>query len=191
MLPDTSISNDKFCTMLDACLNDCEYFTLTRSSYTYEEGYIESVKQVRGNKIIVVDLKAEFSDFLLNDYDTRNWYGYLMPRFLNDGFFLNVSVYRFNNITKSKIKNTFPNIFLRDENHVFLYEDICFFENGKLLLGTVSHAAACTIYPTSEAQLLKFKELASWNEIPYHNFEHLRLSILLELLDQHQQDKKE
>ena len=93
-----------------------------------------------------------------------------------------ISIYKANEASKKIILKYSNNIYFTNyENSIdqttgFVADDICFFHKDKLLLGTVSHAEICHIYPPSDEVLELFLENASWQEIDYLPEEFIELN---------------
>ena len=56
-----------------------------------------------------------------------------------------------------------------------LPEDLCFFINDRLLLGTVSHEYLCYAYPPTDEIEKKFMKLGNWVKVDYCESEHIQL----------------
>ena len=55
-------------------------------------------------------------------------------------------------------------------------EDLCFFRNGTLLLGTVSHERICMAYPEDNELAQRFRDaICGWGEADDLEQEHIML----------------
>ena len=98
------------------------------------------------------------------------WYGY--PR-LNGS--MSQFIYPADSETKKILLDCYSDIFLKDaakwkrykplwnvNKHAALLEDICFWNRGKMLLGTVSHEFICSTNDIDEEFSMKLSGIASW-----------------------------
>lgn len=91
-------------------------------------------------------LRDRLRPYFVKKFQTYDWYGW------NDSD-MEIFVYRCCDETKAILHALCPEIFIRpaeDRFHRLQYpefEDLCFYRNGRLLLGTVSHEYMCSIYP--------------------------------------------
>jgi hypothetical protein len=58
-----------------------------------------------------------------------------------------------------------------------LPEDLCFFMQNELLLGTISHEGICYAYPPSEQISDSLKKLGDWQEVDYIKEEHITINV--------------
>lgn len=82
-----------------------------------------------------------------------------------------INIYPLNEQTKELLQKHYFGLFLDDwgkdgKRWIPSLEDICFFRNGKLLLGTVSHEHICAAYPEDDKALAqRFKDaVPGWEE---------------------------
>ncbi len=88
------------------------------------------------------------------------------------GFNLKVYVYEASLKANSVLKKYYSKIFLEGCKYP---EDLCFFHEKKLLLGTVSHEKICYLYPIDKAMESRFQQLGLWKEKKYLQEEHITL----------------
>ena len=98
------------------------------------------------------------------------WYGYTR---LNGS--MTQFIYSADSETKKILLDCYSDIFLKDaakwkrykplwnvNKHAALLEDICFWNRGKMLLGTISHEFICSTNDIDEEFSMKLLKIASW-----------------------------
>lgn len=162
-LTSENIRGERFKNVIDICFKYSTFFSLTTNFDAIENSF---------SKKLVNDLNY----FLLKNFKTDHWHCYYI---LDKSKPLNISIYKSNEKTKQILIDSCNNIYLEIDKGGFIAEDICFFSNNELLLGTVSHANICHIYPSSENILKSFLNLEhiSWKEVDYLESEHIKLII--------------
>lgn len=120
--------------VLKLCFDYADRFTMTYSQFP----------MLDVNRFAVKSLYPYYE----YGFKTSKWFGYEMEE--NDP--LRVKVYSVCDETrKLAIENTesiFEPFAANEQNQSI--EDICFFRNGKLLFGTISHESVCVFYPPDE-----------------------------------------
>lgn|GEM_PF-5316638 len=103
-----------------------------------------------------------------------DWYcNYDMSQYYMDDvaeYRIEVQVYPSNSTTLDIIKSTCGNIYLFSHWLIPHGEDLCFFKDGQLFMGTVSHERICGIYPLTKAMSQKLQMYGEW-EYSTHNFD--------------------
>ena len=98
------------------------------------------------------------------------WYGY--PR-LNGS--MSQFIYPADSETKKILLDCYSDIFLKDtakrksykplwkiNKHAALFKDMCFWNRGKMLLGTISHEFICSTNNICEEFSMRLLKIASW-----------------------------
>ena len=76
-----------------------------------------------------------------------------------------VDVFHFNEMTAKIILSTYSDLYLGYySNCEWMPEDICFFWNDKLWLGTVSHECWCTVFTQGKKKKKELKHFGEWDE---------------------------
>ena len=88
-------------------------------------------------------LRHQLEPYLLHTVNTQHWFSYYVPA----GYEIKVNLYRSCEETSRILARLYPQLLGRSRESVTNLEDICFFQNGKLFLGTVSHEYICYAYP--------------------------------------------
>ena len=127
------IKNRKYLDALfDICFANSDVFSIT---YVSDQ-----------NKSIL--LQNRLKPFILGEIVTTQWFCYRVTK-KNQ---LHISLYRSNKTTRDIMKKYYPGIFCSDWMGESISwdqnaEDVCFFKNEKLILGTVSHERICLVFP--------------------------------------------
>ena len=122
-------------------------------------------------------LERALKPFLLHQMDTMRWFCYYVPDYNK----LHMKIYPLNEQTKQILRTHYLGLFLDDwarkgQDWNPSLENICFFRNGKLLLGTVSHEHICVVYPEDEALAQRFKDaVPGWEESDRYAKEQITL----------------
>jgi hypothetical protein len=134
---------DSFKTILDLCFQRCEYFSLTHNRWLNTNDTLET----------------ELKPYLYSEMLTTSWFA----SYTTEANPLKRSIYPANYVVKAIIIKYYGGFFLesiqgksRDWNQTV--EDLCFFSNDELILGTVAHEYICRVYPPDkdfEAQILE------------------------------------
>lgn len=160
-LLDKNITNPNFKMIIDLCFEKSSYISFTK--------YYSSIESEQSK-----NFDLEINNYLVNKIKTTHWYCYYM---LDDSRPLEVSVYKADQKVKDILLNTFNNIFLIGNKKPRIAEDLCFFSNDELLLGTVSHERACHIFPQNNQTLNSFLNIANWEETEFLEKELIKLNV--------------
>ncbi len=155
--PSGGIRDRNFESFLDICFDYSDAVSFSKinlSGYEEYKSMTELMLEPRLVKRIIAD----------------KWYGY--PR-LNGG--MTQFIYPADSETKKIILDCYSDIFLKDatkwkrykplwkiNKHAALFEDMCFWNHGKVLLGTVSHEFICSTNNICEEFSMRLLKLASW-----------------------------
>lgn len=152
---ESNLEGEKYRQLINVCFNLSTYFSLTKRDYHIRNSVYKKFSN---------DVASSYMDTIL----TWNWFAY---HFYGSEP-LEVCLYHANNQMKNVILRNFDNLYQlqvsmngRSRNVKNLPEDLCFFRGDKLLLGTVSHASICFVYPPNEEIANQFKTLGDWEEV--------------------------
>lgn len=135
------IKNRKYLDALfDICFANSDAFSLT---------YVNAPQKS-------ITLQNKLKTFILGEIVTTKWFCYQVTE-KNQ---LHIVVYKSNDSTSAIMKKYYPGMFCSDLMGEGISwdqnaEDVCFFKNGKLILGTVSHERICYAFPSFESSFEK------------------------------------
>lgn len=145
------IDEDIFSRLLDLCFRQSEYFSFSVPGIPHTDNTLQN----------------ELSSYVYTVITTTHWFNYIT---LPENPMSNI-VFHANSETLSVLKKHCHRLFLFDSqcsssswNQTL--EDLCFFSNDKLLLGTVSHEHMCEVFPpdnTVKNEL--FAIYSHWKEV--------------------------
>lgn len=104
-------------------------------------------------------LRQQLEPYLLRTIKTQHWFSYYVPT----GYEITVNLYQSCEETKKILKQSYHRLLGRSPERVTNLEDICFFQNGKLFLGTVSHEYICFAYPPNNQFYDTLTKICSWD----------------------------
>ncbi len=81
--------------------------------------------------------------FCLSTLTTSHWFCFYVPEYNK----LRVHLYRNCDESARLIERYYGHLFLEGGGHLSRMEDICFFRDNTLFMGSVSHENICGIYP--------------------------------------------
>ncbi len=146
----------------DVCFDTCDTFSLTGHPWIGQDGALERA----------------LATFTAHRFDTLHWFCY----YVLEENPLHVRIYPLHEQTKKILRVHYRGLFLDDWGDSRRkwrpsLEDICFFRNGKLLLGTVSHEHICAAYPEDDKALAqRFKDaVPGWEESDRYAKEQITL----------------
>lgn len=152
--PPTTISGDNFSDFLKLCFYHADLFSFNEAIWT---------------NCVCNDLQKELEPFLVKEFQTQRWFGYdysmAPPR---DRRQIRVYLYRTDPVAQEIILRHCSDIFLRKNiNGVFqdslqTLEDLCFFSEGELFVGTVSHEFILGVAPFYKDLEDFMKKLGRW-----------------------------
>jgi hypothetical protein len=132
-----NISGKAFRQLMEACFNLSGHFTLTYGLWANR----------------VDTMYKELKPYAVNEKSLHSWFGYYpLPSGEQSTPMVRI-LYPANGATRGIIERYFGNLWLdsKEKGRKQSLEDICFFSNGKLILGTVSHERICRVFPPDEA----------------------------------------
>jgi len=154
------ILKDSFNNLLNYCFKEATLVTLSDMQFARKRAS-HFMTQLKGCHIATIQTRRWFHmDFTTADYTSEPLQGFTI-----------VYLYQASKNVKRIIKKHTDNLFLLTNTINGMYEisphmleDLCFFRENKLLLGTSSHNYHCTIYPESDDEVYIFKEILSAEE---------------------------
>lgn len=135
-----------FFQLLDICFQNSEVFTLTKNRWQMGSEYDDS------SNILCV-----LSPYLITTIHTSHWFSNYVPECSP----LEVYLFQVNDQTKKVVLEEYDRLF-SGETYFRKPEDICFFENGTLVLGTVLHEKICFAYKEDESFVSLLKQVGQW-----------------------------
>lgn len=136
---------------LDICFSHADCFTLNEAPWTMA---------------ILKDLQLELTPFLMQEVRTPKWFGYDYTSRPHAKERTHAFIYRAESAANEILLQHMPNIFFREEDVDTPFptlEDLCFFSDGRLFIGNVSHARMLWAYPPDEEIELQLKQIADWS----------------------------
>ncbi len=145
-----TIEGENFRALLNICFKYASYFSLTKAPWTFSTD---------------TELKRGLEPFFIKKVSVQKWFCYdFTPR----EQYLDVSIYKASTMAKDVILKHCDDIFLNKRENGTLVsstqslEDLCFFSQSSLLMGTVSHAGICHVYPYNKEMEEKTFPLGLW-----------------------------
>jgi len=138
-----AVEGEDFFRLLDLCFRHCDFFSFTVCGIRRKEGA----------------LQGSLSPHACRRIPTNRWFRYItLP-----GNPLDRILYPANDKTLGILKRHCARLFLFDGSRSSsswnqTLEDLCFFSDGKLFLGTVSHEHICEAFPPDDAVKREFFE---------------------------------
>lgn len=147
--------------LLDLCFEYADTFSLSRAGWERQDDTLERALE----------------PYVLRRLRTTRWFCYYTAKSNPQ----RIALYPLNEQTKSILRAQYRGLFLEDwsgrlPRWVPSMEDLCFFRNGRLLLGTVSHERICVAYPEDDELAQRFRDaISGWGESDDLEQEHIRL----------------
>mgnify|MGYP001076833611 CR=1 FL=1 len=148
---DAYIADDGFQRFMDYCFQHSDYFSLTRQS---------------SDEVLYNQRQDAFLSHLLpykcDEIKTNRWFRISVSHRTP----LTVYLYRTEVGAKKIIQSTFQDLYLycRVKAPCFwMPEDICFFRDEKLWLGTLSHEEICTAFVNTHQQSQEICSFSDWH----------------------------
>ncbi|MBR0434784.1 MAG: hypothetical protein IJK13_02115 [Lachnospiraceae bacterium] len=139
-----NIENGQLREFLDVCFSYADVFSLTK-------GYFADAETEK--------MLDRLKPYLIKDIKTTHWFSYYV---MSDN---KKHVYIFKVCSESReiVIELYKSLLfgMGDEP----LEDLCFFRDRKLFLGTVSHERICFLYPVDDEMTLAFKRICDWEEV--------------------------
>ncbi len=146
----TNISGQPFEKFISFCFENADVFSLTKSSWP---GAGKSNEFIRVMQLL--------SPYHTNTVHTNHWFCYRVP----EGY--DIEIYLFTATAESKriILEQYDSLFYQDKAWD-KPEDLCFFQNGRLTVGSVSHERICFLYPQTKEWMALTELCGTWEEVP-------------------------
>ena len=150
--PET-IQGERFCHFLDMCFEEATSFSLQKGLWPNHKN--ES-------------LEKELESYEIRNIRTLKWFGWdLTTAPEEDAWVMCQKMYRATENTKAILKKHFDEVFLGHANNKmevtkYTLEDLCFFKENKLFVGSVSHEFILYVFPPSEEFERKMNKLGIW-----------------------------
>lgn len=177
---DSRVSNPSFPLIRDSAFIDLINLCFSRAT---------EFSMTRGRWAASTDrsLENDLQPFLQKTIRTCNWFCYEV----RPNSPLEVSVFEANETTRAIVLKYFGELFLSQyvngkwKSSKQTLEDLCFFSNDRLFMGTVTHEVLCVIYPPDTEFEATIRQNSYW--IPDKNFDlqQINLSRLPEIRAQH------
>ena len=169
-----TLAGETFSELMNLCFKHADYFTLTKSLRYKNVSYYISLMKSTGTYLrerkVEKELKHALRPFCVKRIRTLHWFCYYSEAPLE------VTVYKAVAEAKAVLFKFFDDLFLEQKQPKLTprtHEDLCFFQNGRLILGTVSHEYICHAYPQNEEFDMRLRTLGPWEEEAYCGEEHL------------------
>jgi len=158
-LESENIFGDEYIQFIDLLGVNSDFFTMNKH---YDNN---------GNVLLLGSLFKALSPFCTDTLPVNDWYcNYDMSSYYVDNVVecrIEVQAYPSNSTTLDILKSNCNNIYLYGKETIPLGEDLCFFKNGELFMGTVSHERMCGIYPLTKNMSKKLQRYGKWNKVDY------------------------
>ena len=145
-----------FVDLISACFDCADVFSLSQNVWF-------NVEPERS-----VHLLQRLSPYHLRYLETNHWFCYYTP----EDRPRKVHLFQITPETRSIVLSAFKKLFF-DDKAWEEPEDICFFRNNRLILGSVSHEQMCYLYDLDLWQLLRAKNF--WECVPDEEAERIIL----------------
>ena len=139
-MEENTIKGDALCALWDACFDRADAFTLCTAIWTHATNDA---------------LRQALQPYRVRSFHTARWFCHMSTE-----PFLEVNVYPATAETRRIVRQHVTDLYfdLSRNRDLHTLEDICFFRNGSLFFGTVSHEGFCAALPDTQ----EFAEML-WN----------------------------
>jgi len=152
-----NVSGKEFEQLICSCFRASDSFSLTKNSWLTSKDEKESI-----------NLLHQLLPYHIETRHTNRWFCYRVP------VDQEIEIYLFRATLESqKIFLTAYNCIFNDGVLWRVPEDVCFFKNGKLILGSVSHENICYVY--DDGLKKKLQGCGEWTNIPTEKVEQICL----------------
>lgn len=154
--PET-IKGERFHRFLDMCFEEATSFSLQKDFWPNKTNQSK-------------ELEVELEPYELQTIQTQKWFGNDLTTLPEEyAWVMCQKMYRATEETKDILKKYFDEVFLGltkqgPESTKYTLEDICFFKEKKLFVGSISHEFMLYVYPPSEDFEREMKELGIWED---------------------------
>lgn len=155
----SNISGQPFEKFISFCFEHTDTFSLTKNSW------LGAGKSHESNRVMQL-----LSPYQINTVHTNHWFCYRVP----EGY--DIEVYLFTATAESKriILEQYDSLFYQDKVWD-KPEDLCFFQDGRLMAGSVSHERICFLYPQTNEWMALTEICGTWEEVLSEAEEQIQL----------------
>lgn len=141
-----TIDGARFKALMDLCFDRADCFSMTAGPWT---------------RATDTRLQEALRPFWVTTLHTNRWFCYRSPQSP-----LEVNLYRATDAAKHAVLRYARHLFLwgDDETELCSLEDLCFFKDGALFLGTVTHERMCYAHVDAPAFGTRLRALGTWRE---------------------------
>ncbi len=144
---------------ISVCFDITDTFSLTENGWSTAKGSVESER--------VLNILAPYH---IRTIHTVRWFCQSVP----PGYEKEVYLFRATEASKKILLSEYRSIFY-DDSVWMTPEDLCFFKNGKLISGSLSHARICYVYEYEDMFSEKITLENTWEVIPHNQNEQINL----------------
>ncbi len=149
MLLENYISGNNYFRFIDYAFQHSTMFSLTRNRFL----------EFENNNPRQTSFLTQLSPFKQGIINTKRWF-YLS---VGDDDCIIVDIYRTAKEAQDLLKQYYNDLYLGSRSGCkWMPEDICFFLDNSLWLGTSSHEEMCMVYPVSESMTQELYHFGSW-----------------------------
>lgn len=153
----SNIVGKQFAEQISACFKFADTFSLT------ENGWLKSCEQEES-----IQLLRSLNPYHIKTLHTDHWFCYYVPK----GYEKEVYLFRATPESRDILLSAYNRIF-HDGVLWKEPEDLCFFQSGQLIFGSVSHENICFVYDADLGKLLQ--PYGVWEQIPDEEKEQIQL----------------
>lgn len=145
-----TIEGEKFTKLMELLFEHATYFSLNISPWT------DAVDK---------SLENDLSPYLIKSIKVKKWFGY---DFTGTEHFSEVCIYRSETAAKDILLKYHQDLFLQEVkdgemvDSTQTLEDLCFFIDNRLFLGTIDHEGICILYPSDKVDEQFILGLGEW-----------------------------
>ena len=144
---------------LSACFDVADTFSLTENGW-------EAAKK-SGESVRILEL---LEPYFIRTVKVQHWFCQRVPA----GHEKEVYLFSITDASKKIILQEYNSIFY-DDTVWMKPEDICFFKNGKLISGSLSHERICYVYDYEDMFSERVTLQSAWKIIPHNQNEQINL----------------
>lgn len=157
----SNICGEHFSAFLSECFVNADTFSLSENAW-----------MVEGNKSEALKIRHRLTPFHVRNIQTSSWFSYAVPQHKS----FQVAVFRADPKALSILLEEYQSMFYEDGAWT-KPEDICFFKNKKLVVGSSTHERICYVYSNNEGFLRNIEKLGKWEILPDAIEEQIVLSL--------------
>lgn len=144
---------------VSACFQKADTFSLTKNRWRWDE----SEEHAR--------VLQRLSPYYIRTLHTNHWFAFYLP----EGYELEVYLFRADPEAKRIILEEYNSLFIGG-NIWKKPEDLCFFKEGRLFSGSVSHEYICYVYEQGHDWDEQIKHHGIWEQVPDELNERIQIS---------------